>query len=100
MHHWWIPAGRVLLSPNGNDTAAQELAYARSHFFLPHRARDPFHTKAVSTESAVTYDAYDLLIVDTRDALGNRVTVGERLPNGTIDPANPATTTVCSSPGG
>ena len=98
--HWWIPAGRVLLSPNGNDTAAQELAYAQSHFFLPHRTRDQFHTIAVSTESFVTYDAYDLLIVETSDALGNRVTVGERRLDGTIAPPNPATTTACSSPRG
>ena len=26
----------------------------------------------------MTYDAYDLLVEETRDALGNRVTVGER----------------------
>ena len=71
--NWWIPAGRVFLSPDSNDNAAQELGYARSHFFLPHRMRDPFHTNAVSTESFVTYDAYDLLMVETRDALGNRV---------------------------
>ena len=76
--HWWIPVWPSLLSPNSTDTAAQELAYARQHFFLPHRYRDPFHTNAVSTESFVTYDAYDLLMVETRDALGNRVTVGER----------------------
>jgi len=76
--HWWIPVGRVFLSPNSADTALQELAYAQTHFFLPHRTRDPFHTIAVSTESFVTYDAYDLLMVDTRDALNNRVTVGER----------------------
>ena len=35
--HWWIPSGRVFLSPNSNDTAAQELACARQHFFLPQR---------------------------------------------------------------
>jgi hypothetical protein len=34
--HWRIPAGRVFLSPNSADTARQELAYARSHFCLPH----------------------------------------------------------------
>jgi RHS repeat-associated protein len=72
--HWWIPAGRVFLSPNSNDTAAQELVYARKHFFLPHRFRDPFHTNAVSTESFVTYDDDKLLMVETRDAVGNRVT--------------------------
>jgi RHS repeat-associated protein len=69
--HWWVPSGRVFLSPNKNDTAAQELTYASQHFFLPHLYRDPFHTNAVSTETLVTYDAYDLLMLETRDALGN-----------------------------
>jgi len=87
--HWWVPSGRVLLSPNSADTAAQERAHARGHFFLPHRSRDPFHTSTVPTESFVTFDAYDLLVVDTRDALGNRVTVGERLANGNVDPLRP-----------
>lgn len=81
---WWLPAGRVFLSPSTTDTSAQELAHARQHFYLPHRTRDPF-----GSESLVTYDAHKLLIVDTRDALGNRVTVGERLRNGTIDATQP-----------
>src|SRR5262249_30052907 len=34
----------------------------------------------------VTYDSYDLLLLETRDALGNRVTAGERLPNDGLDP--------------
>jgi hypothetical protein len=76
--NWWIPSGRVFFSLGSADMSAQELAHARQHFFLPHRYRDPFHTDVVSTESFVTYDNYDLLIVETRDALGNRVTVGER----------------------
>jgi RHS repeat-associated protein len=85
--HWWIPPGRVFLSPNGTDTAAQELAFARDHFFLAHRTRDPFHTNAVSTESIITYDAHNLLMADIRDAVGNRITVGERRLDGTIDPS-------------
>ncbi|MGH8652070.1 MAG: hypothetical protein ACREYE_07755 [Gammaproteobacteria bacterium] len=76
--NWWIPSGRMFFSPGSADPPAQELAHARQHFFLPHRYRDPFHTSEVSTESSVSYDAYDLLILETRDALGNRVTVGER----------------------
>ena len=68
-----LPFTRTATTP-----PAQELAYARQHFFLPHRYRDPFHTNAVSTESFVTYDAYDLLMVETRDALGNVVTVATR----------------------
>lgn len=82
--NWWIPSGRIFYSLDPAHTAAQELAYARQHFFLPHRYRDPFHTNAVSTENFVTYDAYDLLIEETRDALGNRVTVGERDASGAI----------------
>jgi RHS repeat-associated protein len=87
--HWWIPSGRIFLSPNSTDKAAEELTYARDHFFLPHRYRDPFHTDKVGTESHVTYDDYDLLVLETSDPLGNRVTVGERLPNGDLDHTKP-----------
>jgi RHS repeat-associated protein len=83
--NWWIPSGRIFYSPETADTPPQELTYARQHFFLPHRYRDPFHTNAVSTESFVTYDAYELLVEETRDALDNRVTVGER----DVDPTQP-----------
>jgi len=76
--NWWIPSGRIFFSPGSSETPAQEFAHARQHFFLPRRYRDPFHTSAVSTESFVDYDDYDLLILETRDALGNRVTAGER----------------------
>jgi RHS repeat-associated protein len=76
--NWWIPSGQIFYSPNPGDAPAQELAYARQHFFLPQRYRGPFHTSVVSTESIVTYDTYDLLVEETRDALDNRVTVGER----------------------
>lgn len=88
--NWWIPSGRVFFSPGSADTVAQELTYARQHFFLPHRTRDPFHTDTISTESFVSYDAYDLLLRETRDPLGNRITIGERehvLPDGTVLPA-------------
>ncbi|MEJ2765234.1 SpvB/TcaC N-terminal domain-containing protein [Photobacterium sp. MCCC 1A19761] len=76
--NWWIPSGRVFFSPSSGDTASQEFNHARAHFFLPHRARDPFHTAAASTDSFVEYDDYDLMVRETRDALQNRVTVGER----------------------
>ncbi|MGA7904523.1 MAG: toxin TcdB middle/C-terminal domain-containing protein, partial [Terrimicrobiaceae bacterium] len=76
--NWWIPSGRIFFSPGSVDSPARELAYARQHFFLPHRYRDPFHTPAVSTESFIIYDAYDLLMVETRDALGNVVTVATK----------------------
>ena len=87
--NWWIPSGRIFYSLGSVDTAGHELAYASQHFFLPHRYRDPFHTNALSTESFVSYDAYDLLIKETCDALENRVTAGERKPNGDLDPTKP-----------
>ncbi|MBS0423447.1 MAG: toxin [Proteobacteria bacterium] len=76
--NWWIPSGRIFLSPESTDTVAQELAYAMQHFFLPHRYRNPFYTEETPAESFVRYDTYDLLMQETRDVLGNRVTVGER----------------------
>ena len=66
---WWIPSGRVFYSPQVTDTPAQELAFARQHFFLPHRARDPFGNTAFTS-----YDHYHLLPVQTTDPLGNRTT--------------------------
>ena len=68
--HWWLPSGRSFYSADPTDSAAAELAQAQSHCFLPRRYRDPFGHGAV-----VDFDAHDLLMVETRDALGNRVTV-------------------------
>nr|WP_281720112.1 SpvB/TcaC N-terminal domain-containing protein [Nitrosomonas nitrosa] len=68
--HWWIPSGRSFYSTNPVDNAITELAQARQHFFLPRRYRDPF-----GQDAFVDFDAHDLLMVETRDALGNRVTV-------------------------
>jgi RHS repeat-associated protein len=82
--HWWAPAGRVFLSPAADDDAAAELAWARRHFFLPHRTRDAFYTPATGNESLLCYDAYDLLPVESRDALNNRLSTGERLADGTF----------------
>jgi RHS repeat-associated protein len=69
--HWWISSGRMFLSPWANDLAAEELDFARQHFYLPRRYRNPFHTAQNPTESVVTLDAYDLLLIESRDALGN-----------------------------
>jgi RHS repeat-associated protein len=68
--HWWIPSGQSFYSTNPDDDAATELAQARRHFFLPRRYLDPFGQNAF-----VAFDAHDLLMVETRDALDNRVTV-------------------------
>ncbi|GAA0408676.1 hypothetical protein Acor_71520 [Acrocarpospora corrugata] len=64
--HWWIPSGRSFHSTD----PANELAQARQHFFRPRRYRDPF-----GQDTLVDFDVYDLLTVETRDPLGNRVTV-------------------------
>jgi RHS repeat-associated protein len=64
---FWIPSGQVFYSPDADDQAQCELSYARAHFFLPHRFRDPFGNTAI-----VAYDQkYNLLPVYTRDAAGN-----------------------------
>lgn len=68
--HWWICSGQTFFSTNSADSAAVELVRARQHFFLPRRYRDPFGQNAF-----VAFDANDLLMVETRDALGNRVSV-------------------------
>ena len=58
-NNWWSPSGRSFFSPNSADTAAEELAHAREHFFLPRRFADPFEN-----ETNITYDAHDLLPVE------------------------------------
>ena len=66
---FWIPSGLILFSPNVGDSAQQESSFARTHFFLPHRFQDPFGNSTV-----VSYDGkYVLLLVSTRDAVGNEV---------------------------
>ncbi len=56
----------MFYSPTQGDPVAAELAFAQSHFFLPHRYQDPFGNSIV-----VTYDGHDLLLVSTLDAVGN-----------------------------
>ena len=65
----WIPSGLIFFSPTAGDSAQQESAFARTHFILPHRFQDPFGNNTV-----VSYDRkYTLLLVSTRDAVGNEV---------------------------
>ncbi len=78
---WWIPSGRTFYSPKKGDTAKQERGFARDHFFIPHRYQDPFGQTTV-----VAYDDYDLLLLETRDPLENRITAGERASNPTQPP--------------
>jgi RHS repeat-associated protein len=64
--HWWVPSGCVFYSPHSSDDPDAELAYARQHFFIPRRFRDPF-----GNTTTVTYDAHDLAPIETRDPVGN-----------------------------
>jgi RHS repeat-associated protein len=82
--NWWIASGEVFYSINSADTPVQELAHAQANFFLPHRYRTQFHTNLVNTETVILYDAYHLLLLESRDALDNRITVGERDAAGNI----------------
>ena len=68
--HWWIPSGQSFFSSDPADAAAAEDEHARQHFYVPRRYRDPF-----GQNSVVDFDAHDLLMVETRDARNNRVTV-------------------------
>jgi RHS repeat-associated protein len=63
---WWIPSGQISYSL-GAGAAADELAEALPHFFLPRRFRDPF-----GAETERTYDDHDLFSAELRDPLGNR----------------------------
>jgi RHS repeat-associated protein len=83
--HWWSASPMVFFSPNSTDTLAEEARYAASHFYLPYRSRDAFHSPTFNTECSVSYDPYHLLVSESRDAVGNRVTVGTR----DIDPTKP-----------
>ncbi|HXC68964.1 MAG TPA: SpvB/TcaC N-terminal domain-containing protein [Pyrinomonadaceae bacterium] len=82
--HWWIPTGRAFFRIETADDPAAELLEARRNFFLPRRYRDPF-----GHDISVTFDAYNLLTLETGDALGNRITAGERAADGTINAAVP-----------
>lgn len=69
-NHWWTPSGQSFYSTDPTADATTELTQARQHFFLPRRYRDAFGQQAF-----VDFDNHDLLLAQTRDALGNRVTV-------------------------
>jgi RHS repeat-associated protein len=71
--NWWIPSGKVFFDSGANTsnpalTAAIELSTARQHFFVPRKVADAFGQTTV-----VVYDAYDLLVTRTTDAVGNSV---------------------------
>jgi RHS repeat-associated protein len=66
----WISSGQAFYSPTVGDSAPQELTFARTHFFLPHRFQDPF-----GNITTVAYDGkYNMALVSTRDAVGDETT--------------------------
>jgi RHS repeat-associated protein len=65
--NWWIPSGQTFYSRGPTDSAAQELAFAQQHFFLPHRFRN-----ALGHDAFMHYDNYSLFIVQTADSAGNK----------------------------
>jgi RHS repeat-associated protein len=71
--HFWVPSGLVFFHPDDSASQSQELGEAREHFFLARRFRDPFQQ-----DTTVSYDDYDLLLLQTEDALGNMATAGLR----------------------
>lgn len=64
--NWWMPSGRLFYSPDSGHGPADELAFARQHFFLPHRFADPF-----DETTTVGYDKQDLTAVRMVDPIGN-----------------------------
>ncbi|HMG76425.1 MAG TPA: SpvB/TcaC N-terminal domain-containing protein [Pyrinomonadaceae bacterium] len=68
--NWWRPSGQTFYSPEREHGAIDELDFAQKHFFLAHRFRDPFQN-----ENLIIYDRYQLLMVSSRDPIGNEITV-------------------------
>lgn len=71
--NWWAPNGWIYYSPDPQHGSRAEFEYARQHFFLPCRILDSFGAFTIAY-----YDQYDLLVQETKDALDNKVTAGER----------------------
>jgi RHS repeat-associated protein len=80
---WWVPSGHIYFSPTAIDSSAAELAIANAHFFLPRRFEDAF-----GNASTVLYDDHDLLLVETEDALQNKITIGTRNADGSVSNGN------------
>lgn len=66
--HWWFSSGRAYLISNLESGPDEELAYARSKFFLTRRYCDPF-----AKNTLVEFDSLNLLVAKTIDPLGNQV---------------------------
>ncbi|MDK1377244.1 MULTISPECIES: SpvB/TcaC N-terminal domain-containing protein [unclassified Sinorhizobium] len=69
---YWVSSGRTFLAPDASGVpqgAATELAFARKHFFLPHRFVDAF-----GNATRVAYDDAILRIAELTDSANNTTT--------------------------
>lgn len=80
---WWRPSGRVFFTDDPTDGPAAERGMARARFYRTRRSQDAF-----GQVSRARFDAYDLLTIESSDALGNRVSAGTRDAAGNL--AEPA----------
>ncbi|KAI6777885.1 uncharacterized protein J7T54_000023 [Emericellopsis cladophorae] len=96
--NWWTRTANMFLSPDRTHTPTEELAFARSHFFLSHRAEDAFSTPERPIDSIVLFDKYNLLVQEAIDPLGNRTVVGE-VDETYVQTTGPAQTSRLRRPG-
>jgi RHS repeat-associated protein len=69
--NWWVPSGLTMYSPvpaSPPNPFVQDASYAAQHFYLTQAHLDPF-----GQYTRLTYDVYNLLPVQTQDALGNTI---------------------------
>jgi RHS repeat-associated protein len=64
--NWWAPSGCVFYSPADGGDAADELAHALRHYFLPRRYLDVF-----GNVTKVAFDRNDFAPTETIDPVGN-----------------------------
>ncbi|KAH6714833.1 hypothetical protein BKA61DRAFT_574326 [Leptodontidium sp. MPI-SDFR-AT-0119] len=76
---YWIPTPRLYFSQSQSPGA--ELHQAIENLFIPAKYINP-----VGSVTQVRCDEYNLSILDSTDALGNRSSIEDRLANGTVNP--------------
>jgi hypothetical protein len=82
---WWTCSGTTFFTQDTTATPQQELAQATTNFFTTVRYRSPYHSSQTPNETVVDLDTYLFTVQETRDQIGNRMTVGAR----SIDPSQP-----------
>ncbi|KAH9208914.1 hypothetical protein DL95DRAFT_467297 [Leptodontidium sp. 2 PMI_412] len=76
---YWIPTPRLYFSQSQSPGA--ELHQAIENLFIPAKYVNP-----VGSVTQVRCDEYNLSILDSTDALGNRSSIEDRLANGAVNP--------------